>query len=472
MKKYLFLFLGIFFGIFIVLIIGSNIYFSALPSLSLWHKTILKNEFTTLSNVKNIQEYRKLEDRLFKELDQKIYAQNLSKENNYINRYAKNSLSDPKRWHTAWNKTFELTTNNPKMGVLLLHGMSDSPYSLHTQAMYLQKKGVLVLGLRLPGHGTIPSGLIHLKWQDMAAVVKMGMQYLAKKLPNKPIHIMGYSTGATLALNYTFDALNDTTLRVPSSLVLYSPAIGVTPVASLAIWQNRIGKIFGLKKLAWNAIASEYDPYKYNSFAVNAGDQVYKICNHIQKQLKKYPSQTHTKKFPPVLSFASIVDNTVKVSATKNYLYEHLPKGRHILTLFDINHHFVNNHLINQSVNTSIQELSKHTNPNYTLKIISNKGSTNDTLKEITNNKISKNLLFKWPNKLYSLSHLAIPISPNDPLYGNKNAPKSPGIQLGHLAIYGENAVLQISGNALLRQRWNPFHDYIKKNVLEFLNLK
>lgn len=65
-----------------------------------------------------------------------------------------------------------------------------------------------------------------------------------------------------------------------------------------------------------------------------------------------------------------------------------------------------------------------------------------------------------------------MPISNNDPLYGDRNAPKSPGVTLGHLAIYGETSVLQMSGSSLLRQRWNPFHGYIKQRVFEFLGLK
>ncbi len=84
----------------------------------------------------------------------------------------------------------------------------------------------------------------------------------------------------------------------------------------------------------------------------------------------------------------------------------------------------------------------------------------------------SKKLDLYWPKEIYSLSHLAMPISAKDPLYGGKDAPKSPGIQLGHLVVYGETSVLEISGTSLLRQRWNPFHDYTKQRVLEFIGLE
>ena len=64
-----------------------------------------------------------------------------------------------------------------------------------------------------------------------------------------------------------------------------------------------------------------------------------------------------------------------------------------------------------------------------------------------------------------------MPISKDDPLYGDINAPKSPGVTLGHLAMYGESAVLEISPAAILRQRWNPFHEYTQKRMLDFLGL-
>ena len=461
-------------GALLIAVIVFTLYMNSLPSLSTWHTTILKNEFNVESNVEDFDAYIALEEKLFKELDTDIYDKVLESEKNRINRYTRNSVSDPKRWERAYNKSYELPVENAKMGILLLHGMSDSPYSLHAQAEYLQKQGVWVVAMRMPGHGTIPSGLVELKWQDMAAVVKIGMKRLKDKVGSKPIHIMGYSTGAPLALNYTLTALEDDTLTLPESLIFYSPAIGVSPAAPFAIWQSRIGHLLGLPKLEWNALAPEFDPFKYGSFAVNAGDQVYRICNEVQRQFDAYDKNTRSiKAFPPVLSFSSIVDSTVTVPSLVDDLYKRLPKGDHSLVLFDINHQFSANHLIKQGLNKSIDTLRKTSmGENYTFELITDLNTSDDGLMKITNGKNREKLSMNWPQGLYSLSHLAMPISQNDPLYGDKNAPISPGIQLGHLAIYGENGILQTSAASLLRQRWNPFHKYTKKRVLEFLQIK
>ncbi len=461
-------------GAFFIGLIAFYLYMNALPSLSIWHTKLLKNEFHIHSNVKNFTSYIRLEEKLFKELETEIYNKVLPKERNTINRYTTNSLSDPRRWDINWNKSFEMQVKEPKGAVLLLHGMSDSPYSLHHQATSLYKNGWYVLGVRLPGHGTIPSGLRNVTWEEMAAVVQLSMQHLKAKIGDKAIHIIGYSTGAPLALNYTLHALQESsTLTLPSSLIFYSPAIGVSKAAPLAVWQSRFGYILGLPKLEWNSLNPEYDPFKYNSFAVNAGDQVYRLSNEVQQQFDTFEKHPSKKTFPPVLSFASIVDSTVSIPAVIDKLYNRLPKGDHTLVLFDINHNFSQNHLIKKAKSTQIQALrDTPIHGNYTFELISNINTKNRTVEQIIHHKKVNPLPYQWAKGLYSLSHLAIPMSPNDPLYGSKNAPKSPGIQLGHLALYGETGVLQTSTDILLRQRWNPFYNYTNERVLVFLEGK
>ena len=76
-----------------------------------------------------------------------------------------------------------------------------------------------------------------------------------------------------------------------------------------------------------------------------------------------------------------------------------------------------------------------------------------------------------WPEQLYSLSHIALPFPPDDPVYGGPDAAKSPGIHIGNLDLHGERGVLQISAAELLRAHWNPFHDFLQQRMLEFMSL-
>lgn len=143
-----------------------------------------------------------------------------------------------------------------------------------------------MIGLRLPGHGTAPSGLVTVKWEEMAAAVKLALGHLRDKTTGKPLYIVGYSNGAALAVQYVLATLENSRLPSVNGLVLISPSIGVTGLAALAVWQARIGHLLGLEKLAWNSILPEYDPFKYGSFAVNAGDQVYRLTTEIQSRLE------------------------------------------------------------------------------------------------------------------------------------------------------------------------------------------
>jgi alpha-beta hydrolase superfamily lysophospholipase len=80
-----------------------------------------------------------------------------------------------------------MPANTPELGVLLLHGMSDSPYSLRSTGQLLNNRGGYVIGLRVPGHGQAPSGLLHVEWEDMAAAVRLARNELREKSANRPL---------------------------------------------------------------------------------------------------------------------------------------------------------------------------------------------------------------------------------------------------------------------------------------------
>ena len=152
---------------------------------------------------------------------------------------------------------------------------------------------------------------------------------------------------------------------------------------------------------------------------MNAGDQVYRLCNQIQKQLNDYLVGSQNKKpLPPILSFASMVDATVNVHDTVNKLYKRLPKGDHTLVLFDINHDYIAENLVKRQVLSSLETLRKTPqNAKYTFDLITDMNSTDGSVRLIRNGKMIKSLPYKWPKGLYSLSHLSLPISPNLAIY-------------------------------------------------------
>ncbi len=272
-------------GAFIILLAVFVLFLESRPDLHVWHLAELDEEFTVSSPVESFEDYLALEERLFRQLHERVYQEIDASVKYPVNRYYRGSESDPGRWPVNLNRSFELAADSPRAGVLLLHGMSDSPYSLHNLGTSLNESGAWVIGLRLPGHGTAPSGLVHARWQDMAAAVKIAMGHLRGRVGDAPIYIVGYSNGGALAVHYSQVAMDDDSLPRANGLVLVSPAIGVSSVAVLAVWQARLGDLLGLDKLSWNSLLPEYDPFKYGSFAVNAGDQVYRLTTEIQSLL-------------------------------------------------------------------------------------------------------------------------------------------------------------------------------------------
>jgi len=447
------------------------------PDLKIWHKTELDAELTDKARVSNFPDYLELEDRLFEQLETGVVERIDAADRRLFNRYYRDSLSSPDRWPNNWNRSFELVTDAPRAGVLLLHGMSDSPYSLRALGMDLHRAGAWVTALRLPGHGTAPSGLVELRWQDMAAAVRLAMVHLREKVGDQPVYILGYSTGGALAVQYVSAALRDPGLPEVDGLVMLSPAIGVTSLAAFAVWQARLGHLLGLDKLAWNAILPEYDPFKYGSFAVNAGDQVYRLTEEIRSELDQLGTTGDLERFPPVLAFQSVVDATVSTPALISGLFEHLPASGHELVLFDINRNSEIERLLVKDPGLTLQSMLKDSELAFIITLITNADEDSSRVVSLQSRpeggipeRIQLDLA--WPKSIYSLSHVALPFPANDPLYGVEEVEQSPGIRLGSLAPRGEKGVLQLPAADMLRQRWNPFYSYIEQRVLEFIGLK
>ena len=301
------------------------------PPLKSWHTEVLTEEFTESmvdEQVRSFEDYLELEQRLFRQLDEQIYANNATGPAHALERYSSGSAADPNRRQTNWNHSFELASTPAAGGVLLLHGMSDSPYSLRALGEALNNHGYQVIGLRSPGHGTAPSGLKRATWQDMAAAVKLAMEHLELSLGSRPIHIIGYSTGASLALDYTLNAVEEAGATVPASLVLISPAIRIHSAGALAGLKNSLSALPGLDGLAYLSVMAEFDPYKYNSFATNAGAQVHRLTRDVDRRLQVLARNPEAAgKLPPILVLKSTVDSTVTTDAVVDNLLMRLPAG-------------------------------------------------------------------------------------------------------------------------------------------------
>ena len=451
------------------------------PPLKSWHTEILTEEFTESmvdEQVRSFEDYLELEQRLFRQLDEQIYANNATGPAHALERYSSGSAADPNRRQTNWNHSFELASTPAAGGVLLLHGMSDSPYSLRALGEALNSHGYQVIGLRSPGHGTAPSGLKRATWQDMAAAVKLAMEHLESSLGSRPIHIIGYSTGASLALDYTLNAVEEASATVPASLVLISPAIRIHSAGALAGFKNSLSVLPGLDGLAYLSVMAEFDPYKYNSFATNAGAQVHRLTRDVDRRLQVLAQNPEAAGLlPPILVLKSTVDSTVTTDAVVDNLLMRLPAGRNELALFDINRNaaikstllvsdpgpLTHRMMADPDLPFAVTFITNE-NPHSTRVVVRHKAPFSLAAPEI------ENLDLNWPGDVVSLSHIALPFPPDDPLYGQRPPPDDDLVFLGDLAFKGEQGLLKLPPEWLLRMRYNPFYGYLQMRVILWLD--
>ena len=461
------------FGV-IVTLIGVAVYsLKHRPALEVWHTADLDEEFTEHSKVADFAGYLKLEERLFEQLEKEVYQKTGPADARSINRYQHGSMMDPTAMKPDWNRSFQRIRENPQAGILLLHGLSDSPYSLRHLGESLHAAGATVVGLRIPGHGTAPSGLVEVTWQDMAAAVRLAVPHVRSLVGDKPVFIVGYSNGGALAVNYALECLEDPALPKANGLVLFSPEIGVSPAAAIAVWQGRIGHWLGVEQLAWTSVSLEYDPYKYGSFAVNAGDLAHRITTAIDKRLGKLSAAGKLADFPPLIAFQSAVDATVSAPDLVSRLFGRLPPNGHELVVFDINRLAQVEHLLTRDPARDLDRLLA--NPKHPFKLsiaINDLTPGGDPSRVVIRRRENGKELepedtgLSWPRETYSLAHIALPFSGSDPFYGNGGPEQK--ATLGNIALRGEKGAIRISAADMLRQRWNPFLPWVEKRVFGF----
>lgn len=466
---------AILYGLSGMLLLGSALFIhhlQDLPELEPWHKIELQDFTHTSDDIRDLPAYLRLEDALFKQVKKQVYLTTDSPEGQQYNRYVPDSRSDPMHYPMNWNRTFELKVDKPVATVLMLHGMSDSPYSMRAIARLMHEKGAHVLALRLPGHGTLPSGLEHVNWQDFTAAVRLGAHHLHQIADQGvPFYIAGFSNGGALAVDYALESMENNNLPRPDGLLLLSPALGVSPLASLASTTLYLSRIAGLDKMAWLAIQPEYDPYKYNSFAVNAGEQVYRLTEDIARRMSRLDKGKGVENFPPVLAFKSAVDATVPPDTLVSGLFDKLAPNHSHLVFYDVNRQSDTDELLISDP----APLTKHlldSALNYDFTLLTNRNSESREViarhkKAFSAEMTQQSTGLAWPQSVYSSSHVALPFSPRDPIYGDTNLHSPEHVSLGSLQLRGERSLLVVPISQFMRLRYNPFFDYQMQLILD-----
>lgn len=221
-------------------------------------------------------------------------------------------LIKPFEWKNA---DFDNCSKENKIGVLLIHGLTDTPFLMRDIGSHLIKNNcILVRSILLPGHGTKPGHLLKVESGEWDNAAKFGVKSFEDVVTQ--IYIVGFSTGGGLAINYALENQNYQNSTRLHGLILFSPAIelSVGLLAAFADWHKVYSWAYERGK--WIDVAPDEDFAKYESFAKNAGDQVYEVT----KKRKSYTSKLQV----PVFIAISADDSTIKPSGTISYFNEGL----------------------------------------------------------------------------------------------------------------------------------------------------
>lgn len=147
-----------------------------------------------------------------------------------------------------------------KVGFLMIHGLTDSPFWLSDVRDHLRNQFPCATfhGVLLPGHGTVPGDLLDVRLEDWLDTVRYGVDAFSSDIEH--IIPIGYSMGAAL-IGRDFDA-RQRDKRI-NGMIMLSPGLAAK---SEQAWLSPFAR--HVKK--WVGQGPNNDPAKYGSMAMNA----------------------------------------------------------------------------------------------------------------------------------------------------------------------------------------------------------
>lgn len=305
-------------------------------------------------------------------------------------------------------------------GIVLIHGLFDSPYSMRPFGEDLRSQCFYVLGLLLPDHGTRPGDFLTAHWEDWAEATHFATAQLA--LQAETLFVSGHSAGGTLAL---LEAARNPGV---DALILFAPALAITPAAKYARYVIPLGTLF--PKAFWFDVRPDEAVYRYESTTLASAAETYELIEVTKAELAIQQRQV------PVFTVATVEDNTVGTQAILDYM----ATNRHPLshTLLYSEHYY----------------------------------RPTDHVKIVNSGMLEQRIL--------SVSHLGLMTPPTHPHYGRDGAYRNCGHYFDMLDLfarckagardwYGEVTPENLGEGLVERISFNPFYESMLADMQSFL---
>lgn len=184
----------------------------------------------------------------------------------------------PRERQIEWRMPFERAPaahcdSEETTGLLLIHGLADTPFIFRDLADRLAARCVRVRAILLPGHGTRPGDLVTAEsdqWLETARAHARGLSEEVDRL-----YVGGHSLGGAIA---TVLALEDPSVQ---GLVTFAPAWELDGLRDV-LWLGTLAEPF----IDFIEHEPEPNPVKYESLAVNTGDEMGEVLGRVQSELE------------------------------------------------------------------------------------------------------------------------------------------------------------------------------------------
>ena len=206
-------------------------------------------------------------------------------------------------------------------GFLLIHGLTDSPYSLRSMAESLRGAYpcALIRSVLLPGHGTWPGDTLDMSHHDWRKIVDYGVSSFQQEDAVNSLYLVGYSTGTSLTVDYlNRHPIPDGQPRKDKihGAVMMAPAVKANSgMAFMAPWVRHVK--------TWMGTYQERDASRYESFSYNAAAEFYLLTKDMAQPDKALNV--------PLMMVATADDTTVNSSAAREFFCYANPAERKLL---------------------------------------------------------------------------------------------------------------------------------------------
>ena len=166
-----------------------------------------------------------------------------------------------------------LDSGRYKRGILLVHGLYDSPYVMKDLEAFFNENCFYTRSILLPGHGTRPGDMLEISYREWIKAVDFAVARFSDEV--EELYMAGFSTGGALAVR---KAIKEPHLI--KGLFLFAPALKVKDDFTWLL------HFLGKKWVPWQRFDDD-DFAKYESITLRSVIEVGRLADEVRAELER-----------------------------------------------------------------------------------------------------------------------------------------------------------------------------------------